>query len=211
MSKRPEPTELGPRTVTPSLAVQLVDGFSGEKPVGKPRVSIEGVDVAPIENLSGYLLFLDLDPEDDSLTVFVDGGERYLDEAHDIDIADLHRKTPLSPAITIELTPSAAYEFPTGTTLVRGYVRDPDGNGVAGAELSVRGLDSSARTERDGEFVLPVGDISPDTVTKIDGKRLVRVDDENPLIEVSHPTLGSSSKRLAIEEAKMEVTELICG
>lgn len=206
-------TKLGVRTRTLSLAVQLVDIFSDGRPAGRPRVSIEGVNVAPIENRSGYLLFLDLDPDPASgpITVSVDGGEYYSDESLDVALSTLQRETPLSPAITIELTPSTAYKFPAGTTLLRGHVRDSEGTGVTGAKLSIRGLDCSTETERDGEFVLFIEDVSPSTVTKADGKRLVTVDSENPTIEVSHPTAGSNAEQVAIEEGKTTVTELICG
>lgn len=206
-------TELGARTTTLSLAVRIVDAFNGGRPIGKPSVSIEGVDRGPVENRSGYLLFLDLDPdtEDGPVTVSVDGGVYYADERVDVDLAALREEAPLAPVVLIDLTPSTAYEFPAGTTLLRGHVRDPAGTGVPKAELSVRGFDRSTVTEREGEFVLFVGSVPPDAVTEADGKRLVTVDGENPTIEVSHPTAGSNAEQVAMEEGKTTVTELICG
>ena len=129
MSERDDAVAAGTTTTRLSLAVKLVDAFTGGRPAGTPRVSLADVDADPIEKPSGYRVFLDLDAG--PVTVDVDGGEPYLDaRREDVDAVDLSDPdTDLDPSdpdtlpvTTVELLPAPPYRFPAGATLVRGHV-----------------------------------------------------------------------------------------
>lgn len=183
MSDELNEVKVGERTTTLSLAVKLVDAVTGRPPVGNPRVRIEGIDSEPVENPSGYHLFFDLDPVDDLVSVNVDAGKRYQDESCEVDLSDRDLREPLE----IELLPVASYEFPAGSTVVRGHVLDADGNEVDGAHVSIRGLDSSTETGETGEFALFLGGNDALDVEGGNGeerKKVVKVDGGDPTIEI---------------------------
>ena len=206
MSKERNEVKVGERVTTLSLAVRLVDAVTGESPGGTPRVHIEDVAAEPVETPSGYHLFLDLDPVDGTVTLHVDAGERYQDERRDVDLSDRDSCQPLE----VELLPAASYDFPAGTTLVRGHVRDSDGNGVGGVHLSIRGLDSSIETDETGEFSLFFGGNDALDVDREGGEgrtKVVKVDGSDPTIEIrksgdSDPVLSVTLDRDEYPAAK---------
>ena len=170
-------------TTALSLAVKLVDTVTGRPPAGNPRVRIEGIESEPVENRSDYHLFLDLDPIDDPVTVYVDGGERYLDESREVDLPDWDVRQPLE----IGLLPAASYEFPAGSTVVRGHVLDVDGNGLDGVHLSIRGLNGAIETDETGEFAFFLGRNAALDVAREEGetgRKVVKVDGDDPTIEI---------------------------
>jgi len=139
-------------TTTLSLAVRLVDVYTGGQPTGTPRVRIDGVDATPVKTRSGYHVFLDLVP--DTVTVAVDGGEQYLDtRRNDVPLydptdpdTDLDPSDPETlPVVELPLKPSPAYQFQAGATRLRGRVLGPNGDPVDGAEVTLRVRDRSAR------------------------------------------------------------------
>lgn len=213
MSDRRAGPKLGETTTRLSLAVRLVDAFTDGRPVGSQRVSIEGVDAEPVRNPSGYHVFRDLAA--DTVTLVVDGGPRYDDaRVEDVEVVDLtapdHGVDPADPATwpveTVELAPSPTYEFPAGTTLVRGTVRDSSDETVAGATVSVRDAPPEAETDENGGYVLFFGpELSADV--SVDGG-LVEVDDANPVVEASHPDHGTASETVEVEEGALTVLDL---
>lgn len=194
MSERIDFVKAGNRTTKLTLAVRLVDAFTGSRPGAGVEVSAAGVDTTPVENPSGYHLFLDL--PDDPITVVVDGGNRYLPHTETID--------PTShdpPAVDIDLLPSPAYRFPPGATLLRGVVLGADDAPVADATASIEHTNKETVTDEHGEFVLFFSKVTADDVERVsDGRRLIRVDDEDPVLEVSHPDAGSTSMARPVEE-----------
>lgn len=212
-------------TTTLSLAVKLVDAYTDERPVSEyrtplastdgrrqqsdgslhgremvvryPLVSIAGINAEPVENPSGYHLFLDLTLPDTPV-VTVDGGTRYMDATHEVELSAL---SPLNPVAEIELTPSRAYQFPAGATLLRGCVQDADETAVAGATLSIQDIDRTTETDRDGEFVLYFTHITTEDIRVVNGRRMIQIHGRTPHIEVSHDVLGSGTVRLAAEES----------
>lgn len=227
MSERDRYVKTGERTSRLSLAVHLVDAFTGRQPAYDPPVRIEGVDATPVKNLSGYHVFLDLEPS--TVTVVVEGGERYLDTRRE----GIHLPDHSDPNATIDpsdpetvplrelsLVPSPAYQFPPGATLIRGHVRNPSGGGVDGAELTVRALDRSAAsagddaqlveqstvTNESGEFVLFFGATESPAVT--DGTKLLQGPDGDPTIEVTHPEFENTTVTVAVEEGTVTVHDI---
>lgn len=215
MSDGPRGTRLGGFATTVSLVVDLVDGFTGRGPLGDPRVALEGSDATPIRNPSGYRVFTGLPAG--PVTVVVDGGERYLDERRTgvgaIDLSDPGTDVDPSdpstlPLVRIELAPSPAYRFPAGSTRVRGSVSDPDGDPVAGADLSVRDHGASTRTDANGEFVLFFADVTGADVRTAGDRTLITVDGGDPTIDVDHPGLGTTSATVAVEEGTLTVHDI---
>lgn len=191
-----------------SLAVVVVDGFTGERLVEGARVTLEDeganpLRTEPVKKPDGYRLFLDL--PDTTVHVSVDGGKRYLkpddQERPEVIPSELWSQWETDgdePIEVIELTPSAAYDFPAGSTLIRGHVFDSEGEGLAEATLSIpgvgneeeMGVSGEGETDERGQFMLFFNGVSPDNVERENGRRLVKVDGENPTVEVSHPNLG---------------------
>lgn len=170
-SGRPEPkkVELDVSTVTVSLAIQLVEGATGGKPVEIPAVSVEGVDAKPRLKSDRFLLFLDVElPVPPTPTVVsVDGGDRYRDVTHQVVVteqddlpvpAEVEVYPPSKPVVPVWL-------FAEDATVLRGYVRDTDGNRIEGGELRVTDLDFdlAAKIDPNGRFVLYLED-TPDDV-----------------------------------------------
>lgn len=177
--------KVGERTSTLSLAVKIVDTVTGQPPTETPQVRIEGFDAKPIENPSGYRLFLDLDrqPDRDLVTVHVDAGEQYQYESREVDLSDRDPSRPLR----IDLAPAAPYKFLPGSTLVRGHVLDADNNRVDGAYVSIRGLDTSTETDGSGEFVLAIREDDTLEAEREDGEgggNILKVDGDDPALEI---------------------------
>jgi len=177
-----------------SFAVGLVDGATGGRPTGDVTVSLTNAPVEPVVNPSGFRLFLDVETAFDPATVVVDGGDRYRDETVTVHFdteppqgSTAVDATDPSDPVEVTLTPTPAYPFAPGTTLLRGFVTDvpmndgeiPDGAGVGGATVSVAGFPVSnesveATTVASGEYVLAL---------PVSGERVVRGPDERWLTE----------------------------
>lgn len=195
---------MGEQTTRLTVAVRVVDSFTGKVPSTDLTVTVGEFDVLPVRNPSGYYCFLDL--PDNPITVTVNGGERYLDVTETVDPA---AHDP--PAVDIEVTPSPAYRFPPGATLIRGIIREggsdenSDDNGekppIAGATVSLRHIDREAVTNENGEFVLFITNITDEDVVQTDdGRRVITVSGSDPVIEADHPDYGTVSESITVEE-----------
>lgn len=157
-------TRLGTLRTTLSFAVAVVDPVTGRRAGDDVTVSLSDSPADPVTNPSGFRLFFEV--ETDPVTVAVDGGDRFYDEATTVDHGGLHTgdEPPDPPVEQVVLTPRPAYEFASGTTLLRGVVTDgplPDGEGVGGATVSVADVPTEnesveAPTTDGGEYVLPI-------------------------------------------------------
>lgn len=180
---RVDATKVGEVTTHLTLAVALVDAFTGRQPRSDVRVAAPDADATPVVNPSGYHLFLDLPAE--PFTVVVDGGQRYLDVEETVDPVEHD-----PPVVTFELRPSPAYRFPPGATVLRGVVRDDDGDGdpIPDATVSVRHTDRETVSDSNGEFVLFFTGLTANDVQRApDGRRLVQVATDDPVVDASHP------------------------
>lgn len=194
MSDRVDFVKVGATTTRLTLAVELVDTFTGEQPGDGLPVSAADVDAIPVTNPSGFHLFLDL--PNDPLTIVVDGGDRYLDLEETIDPAEHD-----PPAVRLDLTPSPGYRFPPGTTLLRGLVVDESDDPIEGATVSIDDTNRETATDEDGEFVLFMGNVTPTDVHRTDdGIRSIRINGDDPAIHVAHPRYESTTTRLPLEE-----------
>lgn len=179
-----------------SLAVNLIDVLTNGRTIDNVEVSLKGKKIEPVKNPSGYYIFLDI-PQD-SYTVHVKGGEYYFDEEKDVKLSDQNK----NPIVNIILNPDPAYPFSPSATLIRGYLQTSKGIGIPEASLKVKGKDIETKTTEKGEFVIYFKDLKKDDVTIIDGKRLVKIKEKNPVLEIKHPDYKKKTKSLEIEEGK---------
>lgn len=209
MSDRTSRIEAEQWTASLSLVVNPVDGFTGDGPVRGSVVRLESADADPVTTRSGYRVFLDLPAG--SVTVVVDGGDRYLDERREnvdvIDLSDPNTEVDPTdvatlPVETIELHPAPAYQFPSGATVLRGVVRDASENPVSGATVAIRDIDRAVETDETGEFVLFVDVQSNDDVT-VEEDGAVMVDENVPMVDVNHPIYGPLSESIDVSEGAL--------
>lgn len=188
MTDRTSAIEVGRRTTELSLAVWPVDGYTGGRPLGTLRVGVDGLDVEPIRNPSGYHLFLDVTVGDEPVITVDDDQDRYLPFREKVSLIGVE-----PPAVPITLVPAPAYPFP-GVTLARGVVWDAPEVPLEGASVSATGTERSTRTDAKGEFALSLEDLDIETVKTVDPEtnlttinRFLEADGQNPEITVVRP------------------------
>lgn len=194
MSDRVDFVKVGTTTTRLTLAVELIDTFTGKQPGEELPVSAADVDTMPVTNLSGFHLFLDL--PNDPLTIVVDGGDRYLDLEETIDPTEHD-----PPAVQLNVMPSPGYRFPPGATLLRGFVVDNSDDPIEGATVSIRDTGGETVTDENGEFVLFIKSITPTDIHRTDdGIRLIRINGDNPEIHVAHSNHENTTTHPPLEE-----------
>lgn len=157
-------TNVGTLRTTLSFAIDLVDPVTGTRPREDVTVSLTNVPADPVTNPSGFRLFFEV--ETDPATVGIDGGDRFFDQQKSVDHGGLHTgdEPPDPPVKRIRLTPTPAYQFAPGTTLLRGVVSDdplPGGEGIGGATVSLADVpieneSIETSTTDSGEYVLRI-------------------------------------------------------
>jgi len=143
-----------------TLAVLLVDDFTGEAPIGDFEVSINQLSLMAQRNISGYYLFVDqadrlrdeylleikniANPEartknselENYKSNFCIVGSDLLERIQPMPIlvGDINQNLQNDPVVRIALVPNTAYPFANGETLIRGIVQaagvDSNGNSV---------------------------------------------------------------------------------
>jgi hypothetical protein len=216
---------LDERALRVSLAVPLVDAFTGGSPRGDPSVSIDGSTATPIRNASGQFVFVDLDLDPGDVTVTVDGGAYYADpEPVDVTIpteaelaaaetsgADVFDPSA-DPVGVDELVPTPTYPFPPGTTLVRGRVVDDTGATpvrVPDAQVGVDGVDRVTTTTDDGEYVVCFARAEAVSVVRDGGAWLVRVGGTDPTITAEATGLGTHAVTVSVPAGRTTVVDLV--
>ncbi len=191
------------RTTKLSLAVFLMDDYSGGMPPCAVNVSLKEIEEKPIKNPGSYYLFLNL--PGDTYTVRVRSDHYFAEESGTINIAELD---PADPVVSITLKPDPSYPFPSGATLIRGMVYDSEGKSVSGARVSVLGIDIWNKTTEWGEFVLYSGDLTEDEIIKEDGKRFVKGNNDSKIIHLEVEYSGvTKTTELQVKEG--ETTSVI--
>lgn len=192
---------------TLALAVRFVDAFTGRAPTGppsvQPRVSMADFEATPTAATGGYAVFRERPPTPPILVV--DGRGRFLDDRVPVDPGTLADDPPVAE---VRLTPTPAYAFPPGTTLVYGLVRDAGGAPAVGADVTVTGTAVETATTRTGEFVLYVADQPGWTVVDDAGTAFVRVAGEDPQITVSRDGVGTGSARIEVRADRVTTAVL---
>ena len=116
------------------IAVSLVDDYTGNKLKDSIKIKLEGVEENPIQNKSGYWLFLQKNNNTsiDGKTIKIKS-ESYFDLITKIPKFD----NPKYPAFEIRLSPLPSYGFPSHATLVRGMITDINKNPISNAIITV--------------------------------------------------------------------------
>ena len=195
----------GSSTTKLSMAINLIDDYTSSGVVNNLDVLIKGHNVKPIKNPSGYYLFLDL--PDDKYNIEIKGGEYYFDEEKEA--VRPHNLDELNPVIDITLKPAPPYHFPSTATLIRGHLEDSGGGGIPGAMLKIKGFDAKTRTNDKGEFIIYFKGLKKNDVVTVDGKMLVKINGNNPVLEIKHPDHKSLTKTVEVVEGNTTSLSII--
>lgn len=144
-------------TTVLSLAVRLIDDFSGKETIGNVKVTIKEGDRKAFRNISGYYLFNDMNPGNYNV---VAESDHYFSEETAVNIP---QPDPKNPVMGVSLKPKPSYPFPGNANLVRGLVSD--GGPVVDADVSVVGKTIETKTDEKGEFVLYFKGIKQEAIT----------------------------------------------
>lgn len=176
-----------------SLAVSLIDDYTDSQPIGEIKLALGEKEA--IRNRSGYYLFLDFATSDYPLKV---QAQYYFDQEVDITL-------PLSgePLANLTLKPNPSYPFSERATLIRGMVRDTEGEPVPGATVKIMGKEIENKTTQKGEFVLYFKALKERDIIKVNKKRYVRRDRSRRLrLMVTHPDYKTKTVPIEVEEGK---------
>ena len=185
-----------------SLAVRLLDDFSGRPSlVGATRVFIIGSGRTAVQKSGGYYVFMDL--ANTNVTIRIENPHYFPAEAA-IDIAALD---PRNPVVVRTMKPGDLYPFPTGTTLVRGVIRNPADHPVQGAHVSVTGAVVASESGDDGRFVLAWGPLDEDDISVVNHRRLVKVGNSTTInLGVTHPSFQPAAVSIGtVVEAELKI------
>lgn len=190
-------------TTTLSLAVSLQDDYTGNQPIGRVKVFLEGRDLKSVKNPSGYYLFLDLTGSEYQVRVETD---YYFSEKTTVKLPELD---PLNPVIRVKLKPKPSYPFSPGTTLIRGAVYGSDQNPAPGAKVKVPGGNVKNITTEKGEFVLYFKGLSEEDIIKQGNKRFVKGNGGKTVhLEAAHDTKTGTKD---LEEVREGQTTVLAG
>ncbi len=148
-----------------SMAVFLVDDYTGKPPIGSLEVFLVNQEVKSFKNPSGYYLFLDLPGGQYQIRV---EAEHYFAVNTTVDIPGP------DPVIEITLIPRPSYPFSAGTTLIRGVFQDTAANPVPEAMVKVLEKNISTITTQEGEFVFYFKGLTDDDVFEENGKWFIK-------------------------------------
>ncbi len=191
------------RTTKLSLAVFILDDYSGGMPICAVNVSLKDGAEKPIKNPGSYYLFLNL--PGDTYTVRVMSDYYFAEESGTINIDELD---PADPVVSITLKPDPSYPFPPGANLIRGMVYDSEGKSISGARVSVLGIDIWNKTTEQGEFVLYSGALTEDKIIKEGSKMFVKGDNNSKIVHLEVEYIGvTKTTELNVKEG--ETTSVI--
>ena len=180
-----------------SLAVALIDGYTGKQPIGYVKIFIKDQNLKAFKNRSGYYLFFNL--PDGEYTVRSDS-EYYFDEETPVKSSDLD---PLNPVVSIRLEPKPSYPFPSGATLIRGMVQNSNRNPASEAKVEIAGKEVSNRTTVKGEFVLYFNALTEDDIIVEDTKRFVKGNGDKTIhLKATHDTKTGTADLEEVQERK---------
>lgn len=151
-------------TRAPQLVLSLIDNFTGRQPIGNIRVLLKEPLIKMVKNLSGYYLFFKVPGDVVDIRLKSD---YYFAIEREITISQLDKKHPVE---TIQLLPRPCYPFPFGTTLIKGMVKDSQGNWLPGAIVRIDETTIETLTTTRGEFVCYYTGLGEEDVVVKNGK-----------------------------------------
>jgi hypothetical protein len=185
-----------------SLAVSLIDEYTGKQPIGQVKVFLEGQESKNVKNRSGYYLFLDLPGNEYQVRV---EAEYYFAGGTAVNLPDLDPKNPVKQ---LKLKPRPCYPFSHGTTLIRGMVRDIEENAVPGAAVEITGKNVSNISTEKGEFVLYFKGLTEEDIIKEGSKRFVKGNGGKQVkVHAAYEAKTGTVKLKEVEEGRITVLE----
>jgi len=180
-----------------SLVLNVIDQFTGDRAFGQIAVSVKNKNPRIVKNLSGYYVFLNMDPGIYELRV---KSRYYFTKFFSVDLTSLD---PKQPVVTIVLVPCPAYPFPPGTTLIRGHVTGTGGEMLPGVTVYLAGKIKDARqTDKQGEFVLYFKNLTQDDIKRINDKYYIKGAGPNETRLFVKAESGLASGRAVIEQLR---------
>jgi hypothetical protein len=163
------------RISQPAIVLYLIDDFTLEGVAGGVQLALQGQEIKPVRNRSGYYLFINLAPGKYRYSIESEHFERVEDG-----VTVWKNNIPPEP-IPINLIPRPSYPFPHGVTLIRGTIleettRNPIKDVKVG--LKLKGKEVAAKTADDGQFVIYLPRLKAGMWKKVNGEVLVKADDE---------------------------------
>lgn len=166
------------RSITQAaIILYLVDDFTGDAVTGQVKVSLKDYKIKPRRNPSGYYVFTDLASGDYQYAIESDGFEKFENT-----VTLLEDQIPEN-AILINLVPLPSYPFPAGVTLIRGTVFEKENQEPikdVSVELKLKGKEVTAKTSDEGQFVFYLPRLKQAMWKKVNGRPLVKADDDTP-------------------------------
>jgi len=135
-----------------SAVIIPIDDFSGDRPHGRVRVTIEGCAVKPVKTPGGFYVFVKLLP---GSYRFMIESDYYLPFSGELIVSQDNAERP--PVVDARLIPSVSYPFSSDCTLIRGSVSDKYGQTVSGALVKAGILPGSQRVLKLGKVNLISG------------------------------------------------------
>ena len=188
-----------------SFAVALRDGYTQGDPIGRIEASLKGMGKKGVMNASRYHLFIDMP---DGIYIAQVRSDYYFEEqSAQIDTSSHSPKDP----VLMVLRPRPCYPFPYGETLIRGIIRNSNGNPVAGAKV---GLDVGERwleaecTEK-GEFAIFFQPLNEEETLKDSetGKYYIKGrDGKKVILQISYDNV---TENLEVDEVMVGETNIL--
>lgn len=174
--KKADEGEIERRILCPSIAICLVDDFTGGPPKGWIDVIIRGQENKKAVNSCGNCFFFFDLPSQPEYAVQV-RSENYFDLALTL--------KPLGPEelpTVYFLIPLPSYPFPQGETLVRGILWQSEKNPICNSEISstAETLSFKGKTDSSGEFSVYFKSLKSENLSK-DGIFIVSSEENNVL------------------------------
>jgi hypothetical protein len=168
-----------------TFAVFPVDDFTGEKPLGKIRVYLNGIKYEGVLNRSGYHLFLNLQDSilDDGNVLTIKSVQQYYQEKTKIFSKDEISANNL--VFKVDLIPSASYPFAHNETLIKGTIMAETSNGLTslktifGAKVELRARNLEAFSDVTGAFIFYFKNLKEEDIKEVDEKKFINMGGTN--------------------------------
>lgn len=157
-------------SVKAGVSFNVLDDFTGKMPAGAVSVSIENSSIKPVKNNYGYYTFTGLTAGSYN---FIIKNNYFASQKITL---KLENNSP-SVSRQVNLIPLPSYQFPEGSTVIKGTVVDNISKApVAGAgiNLKLKGVEKNTVSDEQGKFVIYLANVNE---KMIKGKMIKSHDD----------------------------------
>jgi len=189
------------------LAVDLIDDYTDKRPIGHVSLTMTNSDTNPIQNPSGYWLFLKSHGSENyagNSRSIVIKSSYYFDLLHSINLESFD--DPKSPIIVISLIPRPNYPFPSHATLLRGMLTNNKGKSIPNAKISVNSTDITTVSTESGEFVLYFKDLQKTFQIK---ENFINHNTIDIMLKILHPNYKEKNTSTQIKIGKASSSKIV--